>query len=266
MHTRFPSLAKPTTELSLETVPSSPPSLKPGPPWLLLPQYPVLPPAPTLLSCFPLPPHSDYPSLCPMVSSNSFPQPTPFPQHPNMSKPLLVLSSSSFHPGSPLPFSDRHLERLIYTLHLLSLHGPIIWLLPTCSPSASCLRHSRCSSDRLVCSIAANSSLLWGPTLPISSCSPVSTPSLPRWLLAATPPLHHLSSLTTCSTCPPQRIYPLPQCRLLTGQRHSPIRFFTPDLWLELQILIYIQLPMGHSTWVNHKHLKLSVSKPLTLS
>lgn len=121
MPTRFPRLAKPTTELSLETVPSSPllpPSLKSGPQWLLLPQYPVPPPAPTLISCFPPSPT--------LIIPLSFPwfHPAPFPQHPNMSKPLLVLSSPSFHPDSTLPFSDRHLERLIYTLHLLSLRAP----------------------------------------------------------------------------------------------------------------------------------------------
>lgn len=111
MHTRFPSLTNPTTELSLETVPSSPllpPSLKLGLPWLLLPQYPVPPIRPHTPLLLP-PPHTHtlitplfFPWFCPIP----LPQPTPFPQHLNMPKPLLVLSSPTSHPGSPLPFSD----------------------------------------------------------------------------------------------------------------------------------------------------------------
>lgn len=147
----------------------------------------------------------------------------PFHQCPNMSKPLWTVSPV-FHPDSPLPFSHNLLGRVVHTLHNPITpsnhhHLALLLLLPTAkSPGPVCLT---ASTFRSLWYSAALTPSFWGLS--------VSTPSPPCWLLSALPPLRHLSSPTSCSHMPTQRIHPLPRLQLPVAEEDSHVWISTPE-------------------------------------
>lgn len=143
-----------------------------------------------------------------------------------MSKPLWTVSPV-FYLDSPLPFSHSLLGRVVHTLNNPITpsnhdHLALFLLLPTAkSPVPVCLTASAFRSLWYSAVLTAHSPLFLGLS--------VSTPSPPCWLLSALPSLHHLSSPTSCSHMPTQRIHPLPRLQLPVAEEDSHVWISTPE-------------------------------------